>query len=176
MSATPTTSRGRSRGRGGLGKYLRARGRRGGGRPAEFVTRLRLEGEEEEEAEEEDGEEDGGVIASKYSRRQIDTNAYRYEEPEIDPHGELLFRHIRSRGSNLFRQRKWSQNLKSTSHLSSLDSDSQILRTVFWQPNNQRTMEMSTILCLVSSLARQPRSSHEKTMFKQSTGTHLSMS
>ena len=33
------------RGRGGIGKYLRAQGRRGGGRPAEFGTRLLLEGE-----------------------------------------------------------------------------------------------------------------------------------
>jgi hypothetical protein len=81
MSATPT-HRGRGRGRGGLGKYLRARGRRGSGRPAEFSKRLRLE---DEESNEESGEDDEERV--KYAKRELVTNADRYEEPEGDPHG-----------------------------------------------------------------------------------------
>ena len=82
----PSRSRGRGRGksRGGLGKYLRARGRgRGGGRPAEFGKRLVLESEEvieldpdsEEAAQERE-------FQQKFSRRQLDSNADRYAEPE----------------------------------------------------------------------------------------------
>lgn len=88
--SSPTTSpdpashersgRGRGRSRGGLGKYLRARGRRGYGRPAEFNKRLLLEGEgpplDDEEAEQ------VAANAIKYSRRQLGSNADRYEEPE----------------------------------------------------------------------------------------------
>ncbi|KAG6853105.1 hypothetical protein C0991_006871 [Blastosporella zonata] len=77
-SATPGRGRGRGN-RGGLGKYLRARGRgRGRGRPAEFGTRLILEGEQEEELDEEEAAE----RTAKYSRRQLGTNADRYVEPE----------------------------------------------------------------------------------------------
>ena len=89
IMSSPTTSpdpashersgRGRGRSRGGLGKYLRARGRRGYGRPAEFNKRLLLEGEgpplDDEEAEQ------VAANAIKYSRRQLGSNADRYEEP-----------------------------------------------------------------------------------------------
>lgn len=82
MSAPPVTdaTRGRRRGRGGIGKYLRARGRRGTGRPAEFVTRLNPE--DENDAAEEDSEAEDQL--KKYAKRQIETNAHRYEEPEAD--------------------------------------------------------------------------------------------
>ncbi|KAL1683231.1 hypothetical protein EV122DRAFT_201887 [Schizophyllum commune] len=93
-TSTPRGGRGmRSRGshkpRGGFGKSVRARGRGGRGRPAQFGTRLLLEGEapltpEEEEAAEEE--------RKKYSRRQLGTNADRYmeEEPELDSDGEPI--------------------------------------------------------------------------------------
>lgn len=88
-TGTGTSGRGRGKSRGGLGKYLRARGRgRGFGRPAEFSTRLVLEGEqkltEEEEAER------ARELAQKFSRRQLGTNADRYkeEEVEVDSDGE----------------------------------------------------------------------------------------
>ena len=86
--------RGRSRGshkpRGGFGKYQRARGYRGRGRPAEFGKRLVLEGEEEAELEEEEQRE----LAQKYGRRQLGTNADRYAEPEpeLDSEGEHVSR------------------------------------------------------------------------------------
>ncbi|EAU85744.1 hypothetical protein CC1G_04961 [Coprinopsis cinerea okayama7 len=99
-SSAPSTgppSRGRGGGsrprsnRGGLGKYLRARGRghRGGGRPAHFTQRLLLEGEGPDE--EEDEEEKAERLA-KYSRRQLGTNVDRYkeEEPELDSDGEPI--------------------------------------------------------------------------------------
>ncbi|KAG6872301.1 hypothetical protein C0995_011111 [Termitomyces sp. Mi166 len=81
LSEGSARGRGRGRGRsnrGGLGKYLRARGRGGRGRPAEFVTRLVLEGEQEEELDEEEAAE----RAAKYARRNLGTNADRYVEPE----------------------------------------------------------------------------------------------
>ncbi|KAG6846721.1 hypothetical protein H0H93_012236 [Arthromyces matolae] len=79
QDASAGRGRGRGRGnRGGLGKYLRAKGRRGGGRPAEFGNRLVLDGEKEEELDEEEAAE----RAAKYSRRRLGTNADRYEEPE----------------------------------------------------------------------------------------------
>ena len=57
-SSAPTRGRGRGKSRGGLGKYLRARGgRRGGGRPATFSERLVLEGEQEVELDEEETKE-----------------------------------------------------------------------------------------------------------------------
>ncbi|KIJ27043.1 hypothetical protein M422DRAFT_191466 [Sphaerobolus stellatus SS14] len=59
------------------GKALRARGRRGA-RPAVFGERLRLDGEQSAD------EEEQAEIAAKYARRDLDTNAYRYEEPEAD--------------------------------------------------------------------------------------------
>lgn len=88
----PTVARGRGRGksRGGLGKYLRARGRgRGSGRPAEFSTRLVLEGERRPSLTEEEEAELAKELAEKYSRRQLGTNADRYkeEEPELDSDG-----------------------------------------------------------------------------------------
>lgn len=98
MSTDETTSshppnsrgRGRSRGksRGGLGKYLRARGRghARGGRPAEWRERLVLEDEElielDLDSEEVKAEE------RKYSRRTLESNASRYEEKEeVDENG-----------------------------------------------------------------------------------------
>ncbi|KAF8580248.1 hypothetical protein K439DRAFT_1662863 [Ramaria rubella] len=89
MSTEPTRpSRGRGRGRGGLGKYLRARGRRGTGLPAEFGKRLVLESEEQnDESGSEDNDEEHAA-GNKYARRQLGTNADRYEEPEVDPHEE----------------------------------------------------------------------------------------
>lgn len=82
----PAQSRGRGKSRGGLGKFLRARGRRGGGRPAEFGKRLVLEGEEQEETD----EEEIAAQVQKYARRQMGTNADRYveEEPELGSDGE----------------------------------------------------------------------------------------
>jgi len=83
----PTTSRGRGRGksRGGLGKYLRARGRgRGSGRPAEFTTRLVLEGEGRPLITEEEEAEHAKKLAEKYSRRQLGTNADRYKEEVVE--------------------------------------------------------------------------------------------
>jgi hypothetical protein len=80
-------SRGRKN-RGGLGKYLRARGRRGGGRPAEFGKRLVLDEEQDDEGEVEEG---SGGEDKKYAKRQLGTNADRYQEPEVDPHGKCLY-------------------------------------------------------------------------------------
>ena len=80
-----------SRGRGGLGKYLRARGRRGHNRPAEFHKRLLLEGEGTPAEDDEEATEAAAENARKYSRRQLTTNADRYEEPEpeLGPDGTL---------------------------------------------------------------------------------------
>ncbi|KAJ7576939.1 hypothetical protein C8J56DRAFT_971988 [Mycena floridula] len=90
-SAGPSSSRGRGKSRGGLGKYLRAKGRRGTGRPAEFSQRLLLDGEGPTENNEED-EESAAEHARKFSRRQLGTNADRYEEsdPELDSDGEPI--------------------------------------------------------------------------------------
>lgn len=85
-TSTPTrgkASRGSHKPRGGLGKYLRARGRGGGrarGRPAEFRQRLVLEDEEEIEIDPES--EEFKEFQQKYSRRQLGSNADRYKEPE----------------------------------------------------------------------------------------------
>jgi hypothetical protein len=84
MSA-PTASSTRLRGnsRGGLGKYLRARGRghRGGGRPAEFKERLVLDGEQPV-----DDEDEEAILEreQKFSKRQLGTNADRYKEEELE--------------------------------------------------------------------------------------------
>ncbi|TFK26912.1 hypothetical protein FA15DRAFT_244372 [Coprinopsis marcescibilis] len=92
-SSSRGTGRGRGRGksRGGLGKYLRARGRghRGGGRPAVFNQRLLLEGEGPDDEEEEAAKAE---LAIKYSRRNLGTNADRYaeEEPELGSDGEPI--------------------------------------------------------------------------------------
>ncbi|KAF9040038.1 hypothetical protein BJ165DRAFT_1416442 [Panaeolus papilionaceus] len=84
--------RGRGKSRGGLGKYLRARGRGGRGRPAEFGTRLLLEGEGKQELDEEEEAELKQELAAKYGRRGLGTNADRYkeEEPELDSDGEAI--------------------------------------------------------------------------------------
>jgi|SRR5712671_5792732 len=73
-------------GRGGRGKYLRARGRGYSvGRPAEFHERLLLEDEQPELLDEAEAVE----REARYARRTLDTNAHRYEEPEpeIGPDG-----------------------------------------------------------------------------------------
>ncbi|KAF9007122.1 hypothetical protein BDQ17DRAFT_1389208 [Cyathus striatus] len=82
--------RGRGKSRGGVGKYLRARGRRGYGRPAEFSQRLLLE--DESPADEEEEERAAVEIAEKFSRRKLGTNADRYveQEPELDSDGEPI--------------------------------------------------------------------------------------
>lgn len=77
-STSTARGRGRGRSRGGFGKFLRARGRRGAGRPAEFHERLKLEGEQSEELDEEAAAE----LRAKYSRRQLGSNVDRYAEPE----------------------------------------------------------------------------------------------
>ena len=91
--SNPTPSRGRGRGksRGGFGKYLRARGRGGAGRPAEFHKRLVLE--EEELIEVDLDSEEFKEHQRKYSRRQLVSNADRYEEPEpvLNSDGESSF-------------------------------------------------------------------------------------
>ncbi|KAJ7133648.1 hypothetical protein C8R43DRAFT_1089648 [Mycena crocata] len=77
-SPSASTSRGRGRGksRGGLGKYLRAHGHgRGMGRPAEFGTRLVLEGEGP-------AAEDDEKVAEQICASDLGTNADRYAEPE----------------------------------------------------------------------------------------------
>ncbi len=73
--------RGRGKSRGGFGKYLRARGRRGNGRAAEFNKRLLLEGEGAP-ADDEEAQQIAAENARKYSRRQLASNADRYDEPE----------------------------------------------------------------------------------------------
>lgn len=81
-------ARGRSRGRprGGLGKYLRARGRgHGSGRTREF-----------QELPEELDEADAKALEARYAKRDLGTNADRYEEPdpEIGPDGMLAAHHL----------------------------------------------------------------------------------
>ncbi|KAJ7085170.1 hypothetical protein B0H15DRAFT_379260 [Mycena belliarum] len=90
-SSSPPRGRGRGKSRGGLGKYLRARGRGGGrGRPAEFGTRLVLEGEQAAADDDEEAAAAAAELARKFSRRQLGTNADRYEEPApaLDSDGE----------------------------------------------------------------------------------------
>lgn len=89
-STTAHLGRGRGRGssRGGFGKYLRARGRRGAGRPAQFHERLLLEGEKLEDEDEETVAE----LRAKYGPRQLGSNADRFaeSEPELDSDGEPI--------------------------------------------------------------------------------------
>ena len=92
-----STSRGRGGGRGrgnrgGLGKYLRAKGRRGTGRPAEWKSRLLLEGEGPEDEDDEEAREAREEMSRKYARRQLGSNVDRYqeEEPELDSEGARL--------------------------------------------------------------------------------------
>ncbi|KAF5329270.1 hypothetical protein D9619_009309 [Psilocybe cf. subviscida] len=92
-SSSGSRGRGRGKSRGGLGKYLRARGRgRGFGRPAEFTTRLLLDGEGRPQLTEEEEAEHAKELAQKFSRRQLGTNADRYkeEEPELGSDGEPI--------------------------------------------------------------------------------------
>ena len=95
QSGSTPRGRGGSRGRGnrgGFGKYLRARGRRGTGRPAEWKQKLLLEGEGPEDEDDEEAREAREEMARKYSRRQLGSNAERYkeEEPELDSEGVCL--------------------------------------------------------------------------------------
>ncbi|KAL5478834.1 hypothetical protein ACEPAI_2111 [Sanghuangporus weigelae] len=86
---TPSRGRGRGKSRGGLGKYLRARGwRRGGGRPAEFRKRLVLE--DEEVIELESDSEELKELARRYGKRRLESNADRYaeSEPVLNSEGE----------------------------------------------------------------------------------------
>lgn len=90
-TATPSRGRGRGKSRGGLGKYLRARGRGrgGGGRPAEFHKRLVLEDEELVDIDPES--EEYKESQRKYSRRQLTSNADRYNEPEPELNSDGAF-------------------------------------------------------------------------------------
>ncbi len=88
---TPSRGRGRSN-RGGLGKYLRAKGRKGYGRPAEFNQRLVLEGEQEAELDPDEQKD----LQTKYSRRQLESNASRYEEKPPSDEG-VFFSFLRDR-------------------------------------------------------------------------------
>ncbi|KAG1816853.1 uncharacterized protein BJ212DRAFT_178649 [Suillus subaureus] len=91
-TSEPSRARGRSRGksRGGLGKYLRARGRGRGGRPAEFHQRLVLEGEEAVDLDPDS--EEAKELQQKYAQRHLGSNADRYAEPEpeLDSDGEEI--------------------------------------------------------------------------------------
>ena len=87
-SETHPRGRGRGRGksRGGLGKYLRARGRgHSYGRPAGFTKRLVLEDEQPDDIDPEEATE----ISQRYARRQLVSNAGRYaeEEPQLGSDG-----------------------------------------------------------------------------------------
>jgi hypothetical protein len=88
VSSAPRRARGN---RGGLGKYLRARGRgpRGGGRPSEFRERLLLEGEGHLHEDDDEGIREREL---KFCKRQLGTNADRYkeEEPEFGSDGAWL--------------------------------------------------------------------------------------
>jgi hypothetical protein len=82
-----SSSRVRGRSRGGLGKFLWARGGgRGLGRPAEFGKRLVLGEGEEAEAQ-------AAEISQRYSKRSLESNADRYVEPapELDSDGVFIF-------------------------------------------------------------------------------------
>ena len=92
QSGSTSRGRGGSRGRGnrgGLGKYLRARGRKGTGPPAVWKQRLLLEGEGPDDEDSEEAREAKEEMARKYSRRQLGSNTERYkeEEPELDSEG-----------------------------------------------------------------------------------------
>jgi hypothetical protein len=78
----------RSRGRGGRGKALRARGRRGTGRPANF-GKIDVPDDAEENPE---NEEELARQNAKYSRRQLVSNASRYEQPAEGEPGKVFSR------------------------------------------------------------------------------------
>lgn len=113
-TGAPTGTR---RGRGGLGKYLRAKGRRGTGRPAQFSERLLLEGEGPVD---EDDEEEAERM-QKFSRRQLGTNAERYVEPapELDSDGITPQLTLSSRYPRRALQVNPLSSLKSICHRSS---------------------------------------------------------
>ena len=90
----------RKRGRGGLGKYLRARGRRDAGRPAQFHERLLLEGEKLEDEDED--EEAAAALRVKYGPRQLSSNADRYAEPEPELDSDGAFQDIKLTSQYLF--------------------------------------------------------------------------
>ncbi|KAG8215496.1 hypothetical protein J3R82DRAFT_9129 [Butyriboletus roseoflavus] len=97
--------RGRGKSRGGLGKYLRARGRgHSFGRPAQFTKRLVPEGEEPEDVDPEEAEE----IRQRYSKRQLVSNADRYaeEEPQQDSDGEEIKEREVDLSASLEKQRR----------------------------------------------------------------------
>ncbi|KAG8738597.1 hypothetical protein FRC10_006668 [Ceratobasidium sp. 414] len=77
-SSAPSRGRGK---RGGFGKNVRARGR---GKRFTTPAPFRVNQEEEEEIDEEDAERE----RIKYSRRNLGSNAARYEEQEPDPEEE----------------------------------------------------------------------------------------
>ncbi|KAH7098073.1 hypothetical protein BKA62DRAFT_402694 [Auriculariales sp. MPI-PUGE-AT-0066] len=82
-SASSGSARGRGRSRGGVGKFLRARGRRGPALRADFSRRATGDTDDEDLDSEEERLE-----RAKYARRAMASNADRYEEPEPDPHAE----------------------------------------------------------------------------------------
>lgn len=88
--SSPTPSRGSGRGRGkrgGYGKAMRARGKGSyRGRAAEFTTRLVLD--DEQPLTEEEQEEAARELREKFAKRELGTNADRYEEVE----GLFVFR------------------------------------------------------------------------------------
>jgi len=93
QSGSTPRDRGRGRGnRGGLGKYLRARGRRGTGRPAEWKQRVLLEGEGPDDDDDEEAREAREEMVRKYRKRELGSNADRYAEgePELDSEGKCL--------------------------------------------------------------------------------------
>ena len=93
-SVPPSRGRGGSRGRsnrGGFGKYLRARGNKGTGRPAVWKPKLLPEGEGPGGEDDEEVREAREEVARKYAKRQLGSNADRYqEEPELDSEGAYL--------------------------------------------------------------------------------------
>jgi hypothetical protein len=79
-----TRSRGSHKPRGGRGKYLRARGRGGRGRPAEFNERLLLEGEMPLALGDEEAAEKARQEKAKYGKREMKSNADQYNEEGSD--------------------------------------------------------------------------------------------
>ena len=88
MNTEAPSIRARGRGRGRTGKALRARGKRGIGRAATFGQRLYLEGagpldDEDEEA--------AAELANRFSKRELESNAHRFEEETPEPEeGEVV--------------------------------------------------------------------------------------
>lgn len=76
-SGAPSRGRGRGK-RGGFGKSVRARGR---GKRFTTPAPFRVNQDEDEEVDEEEAERE----RAKYARRNMASNADRYEEKEPDP-------------------------------------------------------------------------------------------